>query len=297
MRRILTREGPLGLDKNASWISRYTEWNVWRAGIRSGSAGHRRSRHHAAARYPQAFCRSMPQAVAAAAGCAFGRSRSLSRRNDFESEIRERVDSVRRCARTRNSSKLQALKLPSPETYDVVIAAVFVRVADRKGSVGLPGRSSAHSCTIACVAGKPVIVAGFGSPYLSRAIPGGENVAGGVFSNAGCRATRRGARDLRPDCHRRAVFPSPCRASRSAAIGTRCRRRPDDARTRRPRRSSARLKTCVMICSIAPSRTVRFPAESWPWASRQLAMHPFGRLTYERNLPQWPPTRFTMWPR
>ena len=40
-------------------------------------------------------------------------------------------------------SKASALKLPAPDTYDVAIAAVYVRVADRKGSVGLPDEQAA----------------------------------------------------------------------------------------------------------------------------------------------------------
>ncbi len=58
-------------------------------------------------------------------------------------------------------------RLPSPDTYDVAIAAVFVRVADRKGN-GLPDDEAAVMDRL-LAAGKPVVVACFGSPYLDGA--------------------------------------------------------------------------------------------------------------------------------
>jgi beta-N-acetylhexosaminidase len=61
-------------------------------------------------------------------------------------------------------------RLPSSDTYDVAIAAIFVRVADRKGSVGLPDDEAAVVSRL-LAAGKSVIVACFGSPYLVERFP------------------------------------------------------------------------------------------------------------------------------
>lgn len=60
---------------------------------------------------------------------------------------------------------VSGVALPPSATYDVAVAALFVRVADRKGSVALP--DDQHSFIKQLIAaGKPVIVASFGSPYL-----------------------------------------------------------------------------------------------------------------------------------
>ena len=76
----------------------------------------------------------------------------------------------RPCAWTRRFVRAETAKLPSPDTYDVAIAAIFVRVADRKGSVGLPDDEAAVVDRL-LAAGKPVIVACFGSPYLVERFP------------------------------------------------------------------------------------------------------------------------------
>src|SRR4029077_14626771 len=57
------------------------------------------------------------------------------------------------------------LKLPAPESYDVAILALFVRVSDRKGNVDVPAEQAALAEQI-YKTGKPVITVGFGSPYL-----------------------------------------------------------------------------------------------------------------------------------
>ena len=66
--------------------------------------------------------------------------------------------------------RADTVKLPPPDTYDVAIAAIFVRVADRKGSIGLPDDEAAVVDRL-LAAGKPVIVACFGSPYLVERFP------------------------------------------------------------------------------------------------------------------------------
>jgi beta-N-acetylhexosaminidase len=88
----------------------------------------------------------------------------------IEPEIRGRVDSLTvLCADTRFTN-VSALKLPRPETYDVAIVALFVRVADRKGNVGFPEDQRAFMNQLLAT-GKPVAVASFGSPYLIERFP------------------------------------------------------------------------------------------------------------------------------
>ncbi len=89
---------------------------------------------------------------------------------NLENEIRWRMDSLATVRMDTTFVRAETARLPSPDTYDVAIAAVFVRVADRKGSVGLPDDEAAFVDRL-LAAGKPVIVACFGSPYLAERFP------------------------------------------------------------------------------------------------------------------------------
>jgi beta-glucosidase-like glycosyl hydrolase len=60
--------------------------------------------------------------------------------------------------------------IPPPANYDLVILALSVRVADRKGTVGLPADQAALVHRL-LASGKPTVVASFGSPYLIEGFP------------------------------------------------------------------------------------------------------------------------------
>jgi len=89
---------------------------------------------------------------------------------NLESEIRWRVDSLATVRMDTRFVRADTVKLPPPDTYDIAIAAIFVRVADRKGSIGLPDDEAAVVDRL-LAAGKPVVVACFGSPYLAERFP------------------------------------------------------------------------------------------------------------------------------
>ena len=89
---------------------------------------------------------------------------------NLENEIRWRVDSLASIRADTRFVLADTVKLPPPDTYDVAIAAIFVRVADRKGSIGLPEDEAAVVDRL-LAAGKPVVVACFGSPYLAERFP------------------------------------------------------------------------------------------------------------------------------
>ena len=160
--------------------------------------------------------------------------------------------------------RADTVKLPPPDTYDVAIAAVYVRVTDRKGSIGLPDDEAAVVNRLLS-AGKPVVVAGFGSPYLA------EN-----FSAAKTYIAAFGTGDVAQWAMGRALFgqtavggrvpvniPGVARARR----GTRSRR---ESRWNCARRTRMRKKnySARMTCSIRPSPITRFPAACWPSATR-----------------------------
>jgi beta-N-acetylhexosaminidase len=88
----------------------------------------------------------------------------------IEPEIRPRVDSLKVLRADTQYVTVASLKLPPPDTYDVAIAALFVRVTDRKGDIGIPAEQLAFVNQL-LAAGKPTVVAAFGSPYLIEQFP------------------------------------------------------------------------------------------------------------------------------
>jgi beta-N-acetylhexosaminidase len=88
----------------------------------------------------------------------------------LEPEIRWRVDSLQVVRADTQYFPVRAVQLPSPDTYDVAIAALFVRIADRKGNVAFPDDERALVNQL-LAGGKPVIVTSFGSPYLIEGFP------------------------------------------------------------------------------------------------------------------------------
>jgi beta-N-acetylhexosaminidase len=89
---------------------------------------------------------------------------------DLERELRSRFDSVTTLRADTRFVKADTLKLPSPDSYDVAVLALFVRVSDRKGNVDIPAEQQTFAEQI-FKTGKPVITVGFGSPYLIERFP------------------------------------------------------------------------------------------------------------------------------
>src|SRR5207245_9377893 len=92
---------------------------------------------------------------------------------DLERELRSRFDSVTTLRADTRFVNASILKLPTPDSYDVAILALFVRVSDRKGNVDVPAEQAALAEQI-YKTGKPVITVGFGSPYLIERFPQAE---------------------------------------------------------------------------------------------------------------------------
>ena len=92
---------------------------------------------------------------------------------DLERELRKRFDSVTTLRADTKFAKAENLKLPAPDSYDVAILALFVRVSDRKGDVDVPADQFPLIQQI-YKTGKPVISVGLGSPYLIERFPQAE---------------------------------------------------------------------------------------------------------------------------
>ncbi|MGH6692209.1 MAG: serine hydrolase, partial [Gammaproteobacteria bacterium] len=92
---------------------------------------------------------------------------------DLENELRWRVDELRIVRTDTRFVKVEHVALPPPDTYDIALIALFVRVADRKGTVGLPPEQAAMVNQL--LAGeKPAVVLSFGTPYLIESFPGAK---------------------------------------------------------------------------------------------------------------------------
>src|SRR5207244_10397608 len=101
---------------------------------------------------------------------------------DLEDEIRPRVDSLQVVRADTRFASVSAVHIPPPETYDVAIAALLVRVVDRKGTIRPPeDQSSLLNHLFA--SGKPVVVVGFGNPYLIERFPNSSTWLA-VFGNS-----------------------------------------------------------------------------------------------------------------
>jgi beta-glucosidase-like glycosyl hydrolase/CubicO group peptidase (beta-lactamase class C family) len=89
---------------------------------------------------------------------------------DLERELRWRVDSLETVRCDTKFVKAPTVKIPPLDRFDLVIVALFVRVSDRKGSVGLPDDQVALARQVLSAA-KPTVVLAFGSPYLIEQFP------------------------------------------------------------------------------------------------------------------------------
>jgi beta-N-acetylhexosaminidase len=92
---------------------------------------------------------------------------------NLESELRWRFDSLTTLRADTKFVKADTLKLPPPDSYDVAILALFVRVSDRKGDVDVPADQLPLIEQI-YKSGKPVVTAALGSPYLIERFPQAE---------------------------------------------------------------------------------------------------------------------------
>ena len=89
---------------------------------------------------------------------------------DLEAQLRARFDSLIALRADTKFVRADTLKLPSPDSYDIAILALFVRVSDRKGDIDVPAEQIPLIDQI-YKSGKPVITLGLGSPYLIERFP------------------------------------------------------------------------------------------------------------------------------
>jgi len=200
----------------------------------------------------------------------------------FEDEIRSDVGPVKVLRADTQYSKASALVLPSPETYDVAIVAVYVRVADRKGNVGLPDDQAA--LVNGLVAGsKPVIVAAFGSPYLIERFP-----------NAKTWITEFSTPDVSQRAVAHAIFGATAISGKIPVTVPGAAKLGDGISVAKypmtiepaSAEMNARLKQAYEVLDQAVG-TGAFPGGVLAVGYRDaVAVHPFGRFTYDKASPE-----------
>lgn len=89
---------------------------------------------------------------------------------DLEREVRGRVESVEVLRVDTRFARAELARVPPPESYDAAIVALLVRVADRKGTIGLPAEQRELVQRL-LAAGRPTVVLSLGSPYLIARFP------------------------------------------------------------------------------------------------------------------------------
>jgi beta-N-acetylhexosaminidase len=194
----------------------------------------------------------------------------------IEPEIRARVDSLAVLRADTRFKGVSALKLPRAETYDVAIAALFVRVADRKGNVGFPEDQRAFANQL-LAAGKPVVVASFGSPYLIERFPN-ANTWLATFSTNGV-SQRASARALFGETAITGRIPVTVPGTVRRGDGLQVAANPmtiEDA----PASTSARLRPAYALLDRAVADGA-FPGGVLAVGqNNQLAVHAFGAAAY-----------------
>lgn len=191
-------------------------------------------------------------------------------------EIEWRVDSLAVLRADTRFATVGTLKLPPPETYDAAIAALFVRVADRKGHVGFPDDQRAFVERLIAT-GKPVVVAAFGSPYLIERFPSAGTWLGVFSANAVAQKAAAAAMFGQSAIGGKIPVTVPGVIERGAGLSVAAS--PMKLKPARPE-FCGRLKPAydLLDCAVKDGA---FPggALAVGWRN-ELALHAFGRLTY-----------------
>lgn len=200
----------------------------------------------------------------------------------LEPEIRPRVDSLTVLRADTHFKTVANLHLPPPATYDVAVAALFVRVADRKGHVGFPDDQRDFVNQL-LASSKPVAVLAFGSPYLIGRFPDAKTWLAEFSTN---RVSQRAAA--------RALFGQvPIAGKIPVAVPGAFERGSGLSIAANPMTLSpagADISDCLKPACDLLARAVgegAFPggilAVGW---KNGLALHPFGSLTYAPESPR-----------
>ncbi len=200
---------------------------------------------------------------------------------DFEKELRSITDSLTVLRADTHFAPVRALQLPSLDSYDVAIVALFVRVSDRKGTVGLPDDEAALVQQFLSGT-KPALVACFGNPYLLERFPAAATWIT-AFSSVGA-SQRAVARALYGRIPIQGTIPVSVPGVAHRGDGLRLAARPE-ALQPAPDWLVKELQPVYGLLDRGVANH-SFPGGVLAVGyQNQLALHPFGRLTYSDQSP------------
>ena len=205
---------------------------------------------------------------------------------DLERELRSKFDSVTTLRADTRFVNASILKLPPPDSYDVAILALFVRVSDRKGNVDVPAEQTALAEQI-YKAGKPVITVGFGSPYLIEDFPQAETwlAAFGISDVAQISVARALVGQIPVRGHLPVTIPG---VNLKAGFGIEL---PTNPMTIQPMdlRGDQQLQPAYNVIEKAIAEKA-FPGATLAVGYRgKVAVHAFGKLSYDAKAPTTTP--------
>jgi beta-N-acetylhexosaminidase len=206
---------------------------------------------------------------------------------DLERELRSRFDSVTTLRADTRFVNAGVLKLPPPDSYDVAVLALFVRVSDRKGNVDVPAEQAALAEQL-YKTGKPVISVGFGSPYLIERFPQAETwiAALGISDVAQISVARALFGQIPVRGHLPVTVPG---ASLKAGFGIELPANPATLQSMDVR-AEAQLRPAYEVIDKAVADKA-FPGATLAIGYRgKVAIHAFGKLSYHAKSQATAPT-------
>ena len=201
---------------------------------------------------------------------------------DLERELKSRFDSVTTIRADTRFQDAANIKLPSPDSYDVAILALFVRVSDRKGNVDVPAEQAALAEQVYKSA-KPVVTLAFGSPYLIERFPQAQTWLGafGISDVAQISMARAMFGEIPVRGHLPVTIPG---VQLKAGFGIEV---PLDAMKLQlmDERSEAQLQPAFDVLEAA-IKDKAFPGATLAIGYHgKLSLHAFGKQTYEAKSP------------
>jgi beta-glucosidase-like glycosyl hydrolase/CubicO group peptidase (beta-lactamase class C family) len=201
---------------------------------------------------------------------------------DLERELRGRFDSVTTLRADTRFVNASNLRLPPPDSYDVAILALFVRVSDRKGNIDVPREQAALADQL-YKTGKPVVTLAFGSPYLIERFPQAETwlAAFGISDVAQISAARALFGEIPVRGHLPVTIPGvPLQAGFGLEV-------PANPMTLQPMdvRGEAQLRPAYEVVEKAIADKA-FPGATLAIGYKgKVAVHAFGKLSYDAKAP------------
>src|SRR2546430_11197438 len=199
---------------------------------------------------------------------------------DLERELRSRFDSVTTLRADTRFANAANLKLPPPDSYDIALLALFVRVSDRKGNVDVPAEQ-AELAEQVYKSGKAVITLALGSPYLIERFPQAETWIGafGISDVAQISMARALFGEIPVRGHLPVTIPGvPLKAGYGIEV-------PADPMKLQPMdvRTEAQLQPAFDVVEAA-IKDKAFPGATLAIGYRgRVSLHAFGKFSYDAN--------------